>query len=179
MCKQNHQRLLVEKEMRHLTIEWKGPFTIDEVRGMKNLRNDYGLYQIYGEHIIFGKDSLLYIGRTETTFRDRFFDQSYAHWKDWIQYDIKDGKDVSIYIARVRPGVFDDEFLNDAEALQIYWHSPPYNSANIYDYDRDKRLHPFEIVNEGERRKLVEWLSTKHLPWTPERLPWTDENRNC
>ena len=44
--------------MRQVTIEWEGPFSFDKVRAN---RDDYGLYQIYGEHIIFGKDSLLYI----------------------------------------------------------------------------------------------------------------------
>ncbi len=40
---------------------------------------DYGLYQIYGKHILCGKDTLLYIGEaTEQTFSTRF--KQHQHW---------------------------------------------------------------------------------------------------
>ena len=150
-----------------ITIEWEGPFTICDVKEMDD--DDYGLYQIYGEHILFGKGSLLYIGRTEKTFRDRFFDQSYAHWKEWIEFDIKDGKDVSIYIARVSRKDVPPKLLKDVEVVQIYWHSPPYNAKHIGSVGckRKKRFekNPLQIVNEGELHRLTKYVSTECLPW--------------
>ena len=152
-----------------ITIEWEGPFTICAVKEMDD-RDDYGLYQIYGEHIIFGKNSLLYIGatnlkKTGRTFSDRFKE----HSRNWIDYDRENGKDVSIYIARVsrkdvRPGI-----LADIEAVQIYWHSPPYNAQYIESVgdERKKRFekNPLQIVNEGELHRLTKYLSTECLPW--------------
>ena len=141
--------------MKSITIEWEGPFTVDYVIAKLHHKDDYGLYQIYGKHIIFGENSLLYIGMTDKSFSERLE----YHKRDYLWYDEKQGK-VSIRIARVPR-----EILEDAEALQIYWHSPPYNSANVYDYDRHSRSHPFEIVNQGERGSLVKHLSTERLPW--------------
>ena len=54
--------------MRSVRIEWEGPFSIEEVLELNDGNKDYGLYQIYGHHIVYGKDSLLYIGQTGTTF---------------------------------------------------------------------------------------------------------------
>jgi hypothetical protein len=50
-----------------LTVTWSGPFQLDEV--IKDFNDgrkspsyegpDYGLYQIYGKHILAGSDTLL------------------------------------------------------------------------------------------------------------------------
>jgi hypothetical protein len=149
-----------------ITIEWEGPFTICAVKEM----DDYGLYQIYGEHIIFGKNSLLYIGatnlkKTGRTFSDRFKE----HLRNWIDYDRENGKDVSIYIARVSRKDVQPGILADIEAVQIYWHSPPYNAQYIESVgdERKKRFdsYPLEILNEGKHHRLVKRLSTGGLPW--------------
>ena len=55
--------------MRVVKIEWEGPFTIDQVLELNDKSKDFGLYQIYGRHVIFGVGSLLYIGKTEDTFK--------------------------------------------------------------------------------------------------------------
>ena len=154
--------------MEPINIEWEGCFSVDHVIEELNhesdsgLESDRGLYQIYGQHIIFGADSLLYIGRTRTTFSERIK----FHWNDWIRYDVWPEK-VYIRIARWGPTQVlqvAGADLEDAEKLEIYWHSPPHNSENIYDYTGKK---PLEIVNRGERGSLVEHLSTDRLPWYP------------
>ena len=43
------------------------------------------------------------------------------------------------------------QVLGDVEALEIYWHSPPYNSANISEYNGQR----LQVVNKGERGSLV------------------------
>ena len=58
--------------MRIVRIEWEGPFSIEEVLELDDRNKDYGLYQIYGHHIVYGKDSLLYIGQPGNTFSQRF-----------------------------------------------------------------------------------------------------------
>jgi len=53
-----------------IRIEWSGSFSLESViEKMNNAGSlpdyegeDYGLYQIYGKHILCGPDTLLYIG---------------------------------------------------------------------------------------------------------------------
>src|SRR2546428_8743247 len=119
-----------------LTVTWSGPFQLDEV--IKDFNDggkspsyegpDYGLYQIYGKHILAGSDTLLYIGRnTQQTFSARFS----AH-REWIEKE----EEIQIYLGRI----YDRERhlpVNDwevwvrdvqiAECLLIYKYSPNYN----------------------------------------------------
>ena len=116
--------------MRSLTIEWVGPFSLDYVIDELNGKDDYGLYQIYGTHIVYGASSLLYIGKAEgLTFSQRFS----QHRSEWLSEE----EGVSIRIGRIASAdyAYDPpdwrKVLRDAEALTIYWHSPAYNSSNI------------------------------------------------
>ena len=86
-----------------ITINWEGPFTVDEViNNMKDsgkapeYGNDFGLYQIYGTHILCGKDTLLYIGKsTGQCFSTRLK----QHNRDWIINE-RDKKDIKVFIGR-------------------------------------------------------------------------------
>ena len=144
--------------VRSVRIEWEGPFSIEEVLRLNDQDDDYGLYQIYGRHIIFGANSLLYIGKAEgLTFSQRFN----QHCSEWLSEE----EGVSIRVGRIAsedyiydPPDWSDwqKVLRDAEALTIYWHSPPYNSMNISEY-KGQRLR---VVNKGERSALVaEYIS--------------------
>ena len=144
--------------MRSVRVEWEGPFPIEEVLRLNDQDDDYGLYQIYGRHIIFGANSLLYIGKAEgLTFSQRFN----QHCSEWLLEE----EGVSIRVGRIAsedyaydPPDWSDwrKVLRDAEALTIYWHSPPYNSMNISEY---KGQH-LKVVNKDERGVLVaEYIS--------------------
>ena len=144
--------------MRSVRVEWEGPFSIEEVLKLNDQNDDYGLYQIYGRHIIFGANSLLYIGKAEgLTFSQRFN----QHCLEWLLEE----EGVSIRVGRIAsedyaydPPDWSDwrKVLRDAEALTIYWHSPPYNSMNISEY-KGQRL---KVVNKDERSVLVaEYIS--------------------
>ena len=115
---------------------------------------DYGLYQIYGKHILAGPDSLLYIGKaTQQTFSSRF----YAH-QSWLANE----DDITIYLGciydreRHLPGPAHDwpVWVRDvqiAECVLIYKYSPNYNSVSISDpplLDPDQRV----ILNHSGRR---------------------------
>ena len=63
-----------------LAFNWEGPFKPGQVISQLTDAgkppdydgNDYGLYQIYGRHLISGPDALLYIGEaTQQTFSAR------------------------------------------------------------------------------------------------------------
>ena len=80
--------------MRSVRVEWEGPFSIEEVLKLNDQNDDYGLYQIYGRHIIFGANSLLYIGKAEgLTFSQRFN----QHRLEWLLEE----EGVSIRVGRI------------------------------------------------------------------------------
>ena len=155
--------------MRVVKIEWEGPFTIDQVLELNDKSKDFGLYQIYGRHVIFGVGSLLYIGKTEDTFSKRV-KGNYADWKPgtpWYQED----REVSARIGRlyykgdegfVRFQKDDPDFsklLRHVEGFQIFCHSPPYNGTSISSYNGQSLI----VGNVGERGGLCEQLSTTEL----------------
>ena len=152
--------------MRTVRVEWEGPLSLDEVKELDDEDEDCGLYQIYGRHIIFGNDSLLYIGMTTSTFRRRFIDGTEPHIS-WLVEE----EGVSVYVGRIAeqdyehdPPLWSDweNVLKDAEALTIKWHSPPYNSRNIETY----KGQLLKCVNLGDRGSLEEeYISSNRKRW--------------
>ena len=153
--------------MRVVRVEWEGPFSIEEVLRLNHQNDDYGLYQIYGYHIVFGANSLLYIGKAEgVTFSQRFR----RHCIEWLLEE----QDISIRVGRIAsedyaydPPNWSDwkKVLRDAEALTIYWHSPPYNSMNINSY----KGQLLKVVNKKERGDLVaEYRIDDKMPYQYE-----------
>ena len=84
--------------MRSVRVEWEGPFSIEEVLELNHSEDDYGLYQIYGRHILFGADSLLYIGKAEgVTFKQRFNQHCFGKNEKWLLEE----EGVSIHVGRI------------------------------------------------------------------------------
>ena len=150
--------------MRSVRVEWEGPFCLDSVIYELNGKDDYGLYQIYGTHIILepdgGTDHLLYIGMTGlgSTFSERLKN----HKASWIWYNLKHRGEISIHIARL-PSMSKEE-IERFEALEIYWHSPLYNGQHITSID-EYRYPRIKIINKGSRRKLLERIDNIRPPW--------------
>lgn len=151
--------------MRQVRVAWVGPLSIEQALQLDDQDNDYGLYQIYGQHIIFGPGSLLYIGMArEQTFKSRLR----QHDVDWLHQE----KGVLVRVGRIDPGDYAYEpdnwpdwyrLLGDTEALEIYWHSPPYNSSNISEY----KGQDLRILNEGERGSLSQECASEKLQPRP------------
>ncbi|SRR6266545_152071 len=67
------------KELRRVRVMWTGPYTLDEVLQKNDPKDDFGVYQVYGQHVVFGSGSLLYIGKAcDQTFAARF--QQHTDW---------------------------------------------------------------------------------------------------
>lgn len=148
-----------------LPIQWSGPFTpikiIERFSGggypPDYNGDDYGLYQIYGKHILAGPDSLLYIGEaTDQTFSARI-----AQHQEWLQ---KEYKGIYVHVGRLylqqrhawakeRWGSWEED-VQLAERILIYKYSPHYNSThiseppNLFDFGR------VEIEHLGVRGRL-------------------------
>lgn len=152
--------------MHIIRIKWEGPFSLGKVIAENNdwgkrpeyAGNDYGLYQIYGSHILCGKDTLLYLGKAiNQTFSQRFK----QHKKDWIGND-----NVKIYLGRTLAAKIyshTDKWkmwkkdISMAEGIMIYKYTPNYNSSCIGDYPKIypyKKVRLEHIGNRGSIRKI-------------------------
>jgi len=151
-------------KIKEIIINWEGPFKYQEVigrfyRGGVSKNNysgeDYGLYQVYGSHILFKEKILLYIGQAkDQTFSNRI----YQHYKDWMYGE--DGLD--IYLGRVEENLQDKKFkkwksnVDVAEAIIIYKYTPNYNSTLKQE---EPKLNGFRIKvhNRGSKGILKDW----------------------
>ena len=148
-----------------IKIEWSGPYELEEViskfgdtgKAPDYDGSDYGLYQIYGEHVLGDRNALLYIGKaTEQTFSTRF--KRHKHW-------LKDEDPTRIYLGRIYNGrrhVRKDnwetwkEDVSLAERVLIYTYSPHYNSSSITNRPKLAPHKSVKIVNRGEMGRLSE-----------------------
>ena len=90
--------------MRTVRVQWEGPLSLDEVKELDDEDEDCGLYQIYGRHIIFGDNSLLYVGMTQQTFSHRF-----AEHAGWLEEE----EGLSFYVGRI----VEEDYEHDPPAL--------------------------------------------------------------
>jgi len=149
--------------MLHLSISWDGPFTRHQV--VKRFTDggeapdydgeDYGLYQIYGRHILGNRDALLYIGEaTEQTFSARL-----RQHESWLVHEWP----VRIYVGRIylprrhtdRDGwaTWKADVLL-AERIIIYKYSPHYNSNSITERPPLNCHKKVVLVHSGKRHQL-------------------------
>jgi hypothetical protein len=146
-----------------IKIEWDGPFKVAEVINKMNRAGqaplwdgeDYGLYQIYGEHILCNKEALLYVGITT----ERTFSQRFKEHQIWLDKDQKEN-DVKIYLGRVydpERHLTDEVWADDitiAEKIMIYKYSPNYNSRELTS---EPDLSPHEnirLIHSGKKNRL-------------------------
>lgn len=146
-----------------IEIIWEGPLTVEQVINLKNDAGrsphwegeDYGLYQIYAEHILSGIDTLVYIGKAlEQTFTQRFR----QHVKDWL----KEEKDVQIFLGKINGQRYSrsdswkswKQDVGMAEEILIYKYTPNYNSSEKGDYPNLKSFGKVMLFHHGNRHKL-------------------------
>jgi hypothetical protein len=133
-------------------IKWEGPYRYAEVKHLRNDISDYGIYQIYGPHAVYGSGVLLYIGKAaERTFGQRVEEHS------WCEH-IEDPANLEIYVGRLAgtttPAT--DSWIREidlAERLIIHTHSPAYNSQGIQDLC-DPEVRNVRVFNWGKYRSL-------------------------
>ncbi len=153
-----------------IKIRWEGPLPITQVLKKDNggskphyNGNDYGLYQVYGKHILYGKgkerEALLYIGQaTKQTFARRFK----QHENDWIQYEPA-GEGIKVYLGRLNSKKYTprDKWktwhrdVNIAEAILIYKYTPCYNSNLKWEFpDVLFNFKSMQLEHSGPKKHL-------------------------
>lgn len=123
----------VDEQNLIIHVEWDGPYRFGEqpshlepVSGLKG-STDYGVYQIYGGHPVYGNSALLYIGMAaKQQFGKRIIQE-----KHWIEN--RDAGRVEIYVGRLSGKRTPDDdtwghHIELAERLLIHAHSPPMNT---------------------------------------------------
>ena len=134
---------------------WEGPKTFEQLNSLNNEEQDYGIYQIYGTHPVYGKDTLLYIGKaSERSFKQRLVSDK----REWIN-NKWDDINFRFHIGRLY-GIeipSDDEWgeqIQIAEELLIFSHSPAYNSDHVGSINEDK-VYDSIVLNWGNRGMLL------------------------
>jgi hypothetical protein len=178
---ENHQ---TETQDIIIHIQWSGPYPFKEDEHLKG-STDYGIYQIYGCHPVYGSGVLLYIGRNEwQTFAERGVKQHGEHLQN------QDAGRLELYVGRlIGLKTPDNETWNKhirfAERLLIHAHRPAWNSQMDLG-GMHKELRRVHVVNWCEYRSLMpevsgarwtdrfdeikfgQYYNTDHFPQQPE-----------
>ena len=53
-------------------IQWEGPLSVNDAQELNDPDSDFDLYQVYGQHPVYGTGTLIYIGKAQNqTFGQR------------------------------------------------------------------------------------------------------------
>lgn len=137
-------------------IQWQGPFGYKDLKNLRNQHSDYGIYQIYGGHPIYGSSVLLYVGKAQLqTFGERLKQEQWNIWNI-------DSARIEIYVGRLsgaetpEPKEWNTQ-IDLAEKLLIFAHGPAANSSNLNKIPPEcADLH---IFNWGQFRDLMPEVS--------------------
>lgn len=142
----------------HIHLDWEGPYSYEEAKRFKGKLSDYGVYQIYGTHPIYGSDVLLYIGKADSqTFGVRL-SQPHPRMDNTGEYRR------SVYLGRLAgyEGTPSNELWSEqiaiAERMLIFAHWPAANASGLTVF-LDERYHDVHIFNWGSYRNLLPEVS--------------------
>lgn len=136
-----------------INIKWEGPLTLAEAVE-KNSEQDFGLYQYYGDHPVYGSGVLLYIGKAvKQTFGGRL---SQHNWQSWVPAPVE------IFIGRIctKSKISNDEWeslIDLSEKIQIFSHSPAFNTSNLNQINSSNK--DLRVMNWGMRKSLLPEVS--------------------
>jgi hypothetical protein len=142
----------------HIHVEWEGPLSYAQVLRLRNEDEDYGVYQVYGSHPVYGSDVLLYIGKADKQTLGKRLSQ-----ETWPEYN-KDSERVAVYVGRLHTF---NEIPNESkwcqqialvERLLILAHRPAANSSGL-NVSIGEELSHVHVLNWGKYRDLLPEVS--------------------
>ena len=141
-------------------VFWDGPWEFPQFDSLSNSK-DYGVYQIYGLHPIYGDSVLLYVGKAVA---QRFSTRLRQH--EWLKTGYKEDE-LKVYIGRLagRMKVTDEEWedrIGLAEELLIHSHQPVYNIRNKQTIN-EERIMNVHVFNWGASKKLFPEVSGRRF----------------
>lgn len=142
----------------HIHINWEGPYTYEKALQFRNENGDYGVYQIYGTHPVYGRDVLIYIGKADyQTFGKRL---SQEQWRTTNS----DSSALNVYIGKLGGygGTPSNEEwsrqISAAERMLIVAHWPAGNSSGL-NVSFGEDYHDIHVLNWGNHRSLLPEVS--------------------
>lgn len=146
-----------------LQVMWEGPFPLTDLSFIMNEETDYGVYQIYGSHKVYGSGVLLYIGKADYQTIGKRISQ-----EDW--WNTNDYNNLQIYAGRLIGETPAEEQwsyeIDLVEKLLIYVHKPAYNSKNLVSIP-EQLLKDVHVLNWGAHRSLLPEVSGRR--WTKSK----------
>ena len=146
-------------EYQEIVIKWSKKKPVKKAEDLKKFdvkRTDV-LYQIYGDHHIYGRDTLLYIGISIDA--DRRFN---AHLNGVFDYV----NNLSVSIGEIEN--YDKSFeLQIPESVLIANHKPSFNKDFIHDLPPIARKNRIIIINNGNNGMLKTCCTNYWWPLIP------------
>lgn len=138
-------------------IEWNGPYDLEKICELSE-STDYGVYQVYGTHPIYGSDVLLYIGQAKQQYFSKRIPQ---HEKFFYN---QDSENITFYVGRLGGNnhVSGDEWdsqIDIAEKHLIFSHKPAFNSSNIESINNDIIPENAHVFNWQDHKNLLPEVS--------------------
>ncbi|MBM4296045.1 MAG: hypothetical protein FJ126_14245 [Deltaproteobacteria bacterium] len=139
-------------------IEWDGPYSFDELEELYDESCDFGLYQVYGVHPVYGEETLLFLDRTT----DWVFGARLASEQPYWDAE-GDFHPLSIYVGRLAgemtPGgeAWNRE-IEQAARLLIFAHAPVFNDRELGS-PPDRDLKEVHVINWGAHMDLAPEVS--------------------
>jgi hypothetical protein len=144
------------KQVKIIHLNWKEYEWDDTIFEKFSTNKDYGIYQVYGDHPVYGQNTLLYIGKVvDETYSDRLkghpdlVNTHFTFRKLHLSYFLKIDDITNNNWA---------ERISVVEQLLINAHCPAYNAKDI------KMLSGVEdnllVLNWGERGTLLPEVSS-------------------
>ncbi len=149
-------------------IDWSGPHSLSEVAGFDGA-TDFGIYQVYGAHHVYGSDALLYIGlAAQQSFAVRFSQHR------WLPVNHDFGR-LQIYVGRLFGGPTPDDttwamHIKLAERLIICAHKPAENTQKELA-ELDSQLWRVHVLNWSQYRDLMPEVSGSRWSSRFDSLP--------
>ena len=137
-------------------IDWVSGISLEDSYSLL-YPHDYGIYQVYGTHPVYGKNVLLYIGKA----RDQKIGERLKQHEKF--YYNQDSDQIQVYTGRIGSNNPKEDYdqwgslIDIAEKLLIFTHQPAYNSSNI-NSAKDIPINA-HIMNWGNRGMLLPEVS--------------------
>ena len=141
-------------------VFWDGPFSTEHIEKTPEIPNRI-LYAVYSTHPLYGKQSLVYIGRTEQALPSRV--RQHAHWM------LLEADPIVIYTATVGPFTtweaaektveyppMQNDDIAAVEALLILAHQPAYNTSSKISAESARH---YRVFNSGRFGSLLPEVS--------------------
>jgi hypothetical protein len=146
---------LVIIHLNWVEYEWN-----DKIYEELDTEKDFGIYQVYGGHPVYGQDTLLYIGKAQ----DQTYSKRLKQHDDFIDTNIKNFSKINVsYFSKTDDVEYKNWgfYIGLVEKLLINSHIPAYNSQDVKGVlSKDDFKNNLLVLNWGDRGELLPEVSS-------------------